>query len=948
MRKILLLCCLALLLPALKGLPIPLDQLEWKIPPGHGSQTRVGEVMELVLEKPEQSSGCWQTAVLRQPVRLDPHRFLQIDLRSIDGQNHLLHLTLRRRLQPGDEASFYSIIEVGPAWKRHELTLQSGHRARASAGYFVFTKGTPRCDIDLSHGGELVQIQVSGSAPARLQMRDVALSGETIRQDDWSAKLGRQVQEHPLHQPYQFAEILPGEGEAAGAFSVVVPERSSPSVRFAAEELARYLRQVTGAEHAILSMAPDGPWMTLEVQPGVSGFASEFLAGRQLRLWAGSERDLLYGVYDFLEKSAGIRWFAPFAHGEIVPRNPDLRLPRFRDHGAPLMSYRSPHYCSYTRAPGFGEHIWQMADWAVKNRYNVELERIRDRERLRDFYALRGGCIWLPENAGHNFHKLIPPADYFADHPEFFCYELSTGQWRAERAQLCTTNPELVAELGRLAAEYFARNPEDDCFPLFQEDGHRLWCQCPPCLALNPSGSNLASASDQNIHLANLVYTEIQKRNPGKGVFTYAYSISSRPPQRVKPLPGVRVMYCYYSDGQPDHRPWQHESMAHIREWSQLTGGNLVLYTYHSLSPRYAFNTEQTLVEMFRVFALMGIQGSHQETAENWGGVDGYLLYLGGRLAWNPWFDHDGLRQDYFSKLYGAGGEPMQQWYALLSATLSERRHWRRHGHNQYPSIPVAELARLDELLNAALAAVAGDARAAEAVHFQAMYQEYLAAWALAMESGDAYYREPGQERYLAASAAIDAFSRQLPEWTRYRVVSHYVSRIVPAWRGNLEASWQENKAVSELGREHEILQVLNPWLFRPDPQVVGESEQWHGRDVPVEGWTELKAGAFWEDQGVEAYDGVGWYRITLDIPDSPGKRFGLYFGGADERAWVYLNGELIGSHHEGDAGVLWNEPFQVWLPENLPAGRHQLAVRVLDTAGKGGLWRDVRLFRSR
>ena len=40
------------------------------------------------------------------------------------------------------------------------------------------------------------------------------------------------------------------------------------------------------------------------------------------------------------------------------------------------------------------------------------------------------------------------------------------------------------------------------------------------------------------------------------------------------------------------------------------------------------------------------------------------------------------------------------------------------------------------------------------------------------------------------------------------------------------------------------------------------------------------------------------WYRRAFTVPpDMKGKRVRIHFGGVDYRAWVYINGQLAGSH---------------------------------------------------
>jgi hypothetical protein len=943
MRKILIL--LGLLAGSAFAQGIDLSDVRWVAPREQAKQNSFQMVDGDVSFKfpVVNKGGAWFVGQLQKEVLLTGKKFLNFSARSDDGQTHLVYFYIRRELQPNDQASFYSLVEVTPEWKTFNLRLERSNRTNAGKGYFVYTKGTKNCDIDLRKGGRLLTLQPVVQEQAEVSFKEFNLSEEPLVKNPKADAIAAEIAAHPKVQPYQFREIIkPGAVKAAG-FCIVAPEAGN----FAAAELSKYLEKATGAKFPVVA-APGDRNIILSVRPGEpeDAFQTELTDGKNLKITGNSPRALTYAVYDFLEKAAGVRWFAPFDYGEVVPRNPELAFPLFRDESAPSMNYRCPHYCSYTRQAGAEKHAYDMADWAFKNRYNVELERLKNRDKVNEFYAKRGGCIWLMEHAGHNFHKLIPPKTYFKDHPEFFCFDRATGTWKAEYAQLCTTSPGLVKELGKVADEYFKRNPEQRFFPLFQEDGARLWCQCPPCLALNPSGSNLAKATENNINLANNVQQEIRKKHPDRSVFTYAYGITVSPPEKILPVPGVRIMYCWYSDGNPGMMPWLSRAFSDVEKWSRLTDGNIVVYSYHYLNPRYMFNNEHVLINMFRTFNLLKIQGSNQESTESWGGVDAYLQYLGGRLPWNPWFDEEALKTDYFNTFYGAAGPAVRAYHDLLSERLSDKSSWLRMGLSQYGFIPEADLKKMTDYLETARQAVKDDPRASKAVAAQAGYLRYLTAYSAAMAAGDRFYRAPDAEKYQNALNAIETLKDVTKSLLADRIVSHDVQRVYTAWERNLKAAHEENLARTGVLKDYNILKTLNPWRFQTDPDAKGDGEQWFAADFNDSGWKQINSGKFWEDQGFPSYNGAGWYRATIEIPT--GKPAALYFGGADERAWVYLDGKYIGGHHEGDVDKLWNEPFVIDIPGDIASGNHQLTVKVIDSAGKGGLWKDVLLLQKK
>jgi len=100
--------------------------------------------------------------------------------------------------------------------------------------------------------------------------------------------------------------------------------------------------------------------------------------------------------------------------------------------------------------------------------------------------------------------------------------------------------------------------------------------------------------------------------------------------------------------------------------------------------------------------------------------------------------------------------------------------------------------------------------------------------------------------------------------------------------------------------------------------------------------WASVELPTPWEKHGLESFDGLAWYRRTLELPaDWAGKGAVLELGPIDDRDTVYWNGERIGGQEEDTA---WQTPRRYVVPRELVrAGTNLLAVRVLDTGGLGG-----------
>ncbi len=135
----------------------------------------------------------------------------------------------------------------------------------------------------------------------------------------------------------------------------------------------------------------------------------------------------------------------------------------------------------------------------------------------------------------------------------------------------------------------------------------------------------------------------------------------------------------------------------------------------------------------------------------------------------------------------------------------------------------------------------------------------------------------------------------------------------------------------------------LTGWRFATDPKEEGHNQKWYEPGFDDSAWAPIEIARTWEDQGHD-YDGVAWYRGSFDLPEEPEHlAVELAFGGVDEVAWVWLNGEYAGQHDLGTAG--WDKPFTLDVTGELKWGQsNQITVRVYDSAFAGGIWKPVEI----
>jgi len=143
-------------------------------------------------------------------------------------------------------------------------------------------------------------------------------------------------------------------------------------------------------------------------------------------------------------------------------------------------------------------------------------------------------------------------------------------------------------------------------------------------------------------------------------------------------------------------------------------------------------------------------------------------------------------------------------------------------------------------------------------------------------------------------------------------------------------------------------IKITGPWKLKftdSDKERGNKEEDGYGDSLWMDNyddrrWASVKVPSWWEDEMHEQYDGYGWYRKKITIPEScKGRKLYVRLGKIDDIDWTYLNGELLGSA----AG--WQEiRFYPILPgtkvyEKINwGGKNLLAIQVLDTGGGGGI----------
>jgi hypothetical protein len=180
------------------------------------------------------------------------------------------------------------------------------------------------------------------------------------------------------------------------------------------------------------------------------------------------------------------------------------------------------------------------------------------------------------------------------------------------------------------------------------------------------------------------------------------------------------------------------------------------------------------------------------------------------------------------------------------------------------------------------------------------------------------------------------------------RTSSAYVKRF---WSATVESGYERVVERGDL-----VAGLPDEWGFLADFTDVGESAGWFADGITGGNWRTLRTKtASWSDQGMHYYKGVGWYRTTVRIPKRfKGHKLYLWFGGVDEQAKVWFNGQLLGASADageglpGTAGTFLPFEFNVTKEARVSAD-NTIVVKVtnkrLDEVGTGGIVSPVMLW---
>jgi len=451
------------------------------------------------------------------------------------------------------------------------------------------------------------------------------------------------------------------------AYRIVLGASASESEKWAASELQHWLQQVGNTVLPIQSeeAAAEGDRV---IVVGWNRRAQKILGGElpppkvedesftyrsigpAILIWGGKQRGTLYGVMSFLEREMGVRFYTPKV--TVSPQKPRYVFTGLGHSEKPGVRVRNDFYYEAF------EPIW-----AARNRVNGAM----------GFRQQPGGleCYW----SVHTFYPLMPPEEFFRDHPEY--YSLLDGKRTADHAQLCLANPQVLRIVTERIKQKMRELPEYLIYDVSQNDWSNP-CQCPDCQAVVDGEG---SQSGPIIQFVNQVADNVKAEFPNKFIGTLAYSYTRKPPKTLKPRDNVVVRFCsieccFAHDflNCPENKTFVDD----MNRWAAIAP-HIYIWDYvvnfgHYTMPYPNFRALQPNLQFFRDHHAIGImeQAAYQCRGGEFAELRAYLI---AKLLWNPEAEVEPILHDFMYGYYGRAGQYVRAYFDLLHARVTPDTH---------------------------------------------------------------------------------------------------------------------------------------------------------------------------------------------------------------------------------------------------------------------------------
>ena len=412
------------------------------------------------------------------------------------------------------------------------------------------------------------------------------------------------------------------------------PGEVTPAELTAASELTEYL-QKRG-----ITVATGGFPITLSIDTTTLGEDSYRITAitegenAGMQIVGGNGRGILYGVYGFLEKYAGLRSYTPYL--EVYPTEGDITIT-----DGTLMEY----------TPVFEMRVNDWYKW-VPNQYRYP-------------WCVKNG-VNMVDGWWNSWDESLGGA---WDYGGLFVHTMGslteTGGGTSPNPCLALDTPtgqENLAKVIKNVRAQLAKYPTTTIVSVSQNDTDAR-CRCANCVAIdNEEGSPAGTL----LRFVNAVAADLAADYPNLTIDTLAYDYTQTPPKITKPRDNVCIrlctFHCHFTHPLTDESCAENARFCRdLEAWSEICD-NIHIWDYTTnfafYIPTYAnLHVLQANMQYFAEHNVKGMfpQGNRNSTSGEFGELRAYLL---AKLMMNPYMGEEEyyrLMDEFLEAYYGDG-----------------------------------------------------------------------------------------------------------------------------------------------------------------------------------------------------------------------------------------------------------------------------------------------------
>jgi len=402
-----------------------------------------------------------------------------------------------------------------------------------------------------------------------------------------------------------------------------------------------YDRRVPGSEEE---------WQKFSGQPSGAPGVNNGLLNRKLGFRTMDATATLYAVCEFLEQ-LGVRWYAPYEDGTVVPEKKTLSVASQDITMAPKFPYRDFSFYNTMRDDAEGV-LW--------------------------FKRMKFGASHTYANDAHSIRDILGSEQIRASHPEYYAKDAQGKPLEGHNGGV----PKL-SDPGFQAASQVFVNKAFDAYPSLKSMTLGMPDGFTKIDAEDAKKWVKSDATPDNV-FSDYVWAywlkmaeDLKVSKPGKFLNCYSYTTYSDPPSNIEKLPdNIGVTMSYGADY--SMLPLYTNGLTLVRDkWlSMLTSGKFFMWEYCLYYRKNRPHVPVVFTKLLQkdMQRMNGVcEGKFIEVmpweVEGKGRQIAYpalthmIHYLQGKLYWNPDLNLQALLDEYYKLYYGPAQAEMKEFY---------------------------------------------------------------------------------------------------------------------------------------------------------------------------------------------------------------------------------------------------------------------------------------------